>query len=78
MPRFFFHVHDELDVVDDEGIELPDEETALAWAKHEARELAADAVKRGVLRLHDRIVVVRAPDEEIGTVMFRDAIQVEG
>lgn len=78
MHRFFFHLHDELVVYDDEGLELPDAEAALARAEHEARALAAEEVKSGTLHLDYRIVVVRAPDEVIGTVTFREVVRVEG
>jgi hypothetical protein len=78
MPTFYFHVHDDIDAIDEEGAEFPDEEAALAWARREARELAAEAVKSGLLRLDHRIVVVREPSETIGTVTFGDAVRAQG
>jgi hypothetical protein len=33
MPRFYFHLHDDLDAVDEEGVECVDRETAMARAE---------------------------------------------
>jgi hypothetical protein len=76
MPRFYFHVFDEIEALDEEGVELSDDEAALLYAMEETRLLAAEEVKRGTLHLDHRIVVVRAPDEAIGTVRFRDVVRL--
>jgi hypothetical protein len=76
MPRFFFHVFDDIEALDDEGVELSDDEAALLYAMEEGRLLAADEVKQGTLHLDHRIVVVRAPDELIGTVRFGDVVRL--
>ena len=49
MPRYFFHLHNDLDVRDEEGRELPDIESALRAAGEDARTMAAESVRMGTL-----------------------------
>jgi hypothetical protein len=39
MPRYFFDLHNDMDVRDDEGVELPNLNAALLHALHEARTM---------------------------------------
>lgn len=45
MPRYFFHVLNDEQTVDQEGVELADQEAAMALAAAEARNLAAESVR---------------------------------
>lgn len=45
MPRYFFHVFNDEQTVDQEGVDLADQEGAMALAAAEARNLAAESVK---------------------------------
>jgi hypothetical protein len=47
VPRYFFHVFNDETSLDEEGIELPDLETARAHAIKGARSLMSDSLKRG-------------------------------
>jgi hypothetical protein len=58
MPRFYFNVYNDVTALDDEGIDLPDIETARQAALGGARDLAADQVKKGRLNLTHRIDIV--------------------
>jgi predicted N-acetyltransferase YhbS len=78
MPRFYFHLHDDLDAVDEEGVECVDRETAMARAEGEARQLAAEEVRRGELHLDHSIVVADDRGQVIATVMFRDCVLIKG
>ena len=78
MPRYFFHVYDDLVASDEEGLELPGIKEALIKAERGARELAADEVMRGALHLDHRIEVADENGSVVATVMFRDLVRVEG
>jgi hypothetical protein len=67
MPRYFFHLHNDLDVRDEEGRELPDIESALRAAGEDARTMAAESVRMGHLNLA-HFVEVTGPD---GRPLFR-------
>ena len=76
MPRFFFHVYDDVVAIDDEGIELPDAEAARRAALAGARALAAEQVRKGHLDLRHRIEVEDDAGAAVLSVTFDEAIQV--
>ena len=78
MARYYFHVHDTLDAIDEDGIELRGNEQACELAVRAARELACEDVRRGELQPDHRIEVIDELGSIITTVMFRDAVQVQG
>jgi hypothetical protein len=78
MPRFFFHVHDEADFIDEEGIELADAEAARAAALAGARALMCDQVKLGQLNLHHRIEVEDEAGGAVLSLTFAEAVEIEG
>lgn len=78
MPRFFFNVHDDVVVIDDDGIELADAEAARVAALSGARALMCDQVKTGRLSLHHRIEVVDESGEPVLSLPFGDAVRIEG
>ena len=78
MPRFYFHLHNDIDVPDEEGKELPDLNGARIWAECQARMLIGQIAKeQGRVVLHHRIDI----EDEYGlvgdTVWFRDVLQIE-
>lgn len=78
MPRFHFHLHNDMDVPDEEGQELPDLDAALTWARTQARNLIGELVKEtGRLALHHRIDIVNEHGVVVGTVRFGDAVKIE-
>lgn len=76
MARYFFHIMNDIDVVDEEGQELP----SLAAARHQAlayaRDLASQSVKEGAVNLNHRIVVEDEDHEQLLAVTFREAFTI--
>ena len=76
MPHYFFHLYNDVVVMDEEGRSLPDLAAARVNAIREARELMLESVAEGRINLSHRIA-----DEVgavVGTVYFADAVTVEG
>ncbi|WP_166041289.1 hypothetical protein [Sphingosinicella sp. YJ22] len=79
MPRYFFHLHNDMDVTDHEGAELPSLEAARAYAVREARCLFGDAVtEKGRVVLAHRIDIEDAHGTVLDTVRFGDVVEIEG
>ena len=78
MPRYFFHIHNDIDVPDEEGQEKADNLAAMQAALDYARDLASTSVRSGTLNLQHFIVCVNEQGHEVGIVRFADAVQVEG
>lgn len=76
MARFFFHIVGDLDVEDPEGQELADVAAARKAALFYARDMAADAVRRGELNLKHRIVVEDEDHDPLLAVTFREAFAI--
>jgi len=57
MPRFFFHLYDDLVARDDEGAQMPTLQAAYEHAVWSARNLAATEVLAGKLHLDHRIEI---------------------
>lgn len=78
MPRYFFHLRDQSGkLLDIEGSEHRDVETATAAAVRQAREMIVDDVRhRGELPLGDRIEITDASGLVIATVSFADSITI--
>jgi len=77
MPRYHFHLFNDLQVPDVEGIELPDAETAMKRAASAAREMAAESVREGRLILSHRIEVTDDSGAAVGTVHFGDVVDIQ-
>ena len=78
MPRYFFHLYDDMAVVDEEGVELPDVEAARGKALHDARAMACAEVLEGRLNLSHRIEVADEAGSVLLTLEFGDTVEVEG
>jgi hypothetical protein len=66
MPRYFFHLHNDIDVHDDEGRVLRDLDEARRCAEQDAREMAAESVREGKLNVAHHVDVT----DEAGTLLF--------
>ena len=77
MPRYFFHLFNDVTALDEEGQELPNDAAALQRGAENARAMAADSVLRGHLILDHRIEVENDRGQTIGTIKFRDAVAVK-
>lgn len=76
MARFFFHILSDSDVDDPEGQELADAVSARKAALFYARDLAADAVRKGAINLSHRIVVEDEDHDPLLAVTFREAFTI--
>lgn len=77
MPRFYFHLFNDLTSIDEEGTDLPNAAMALEHAKENARHMAAQSVLEGHLILDHRIEVTDEDGGRVGTVHFRDVVEVK-
>ena len=77
VPRFFFHIYDDVVLMDEDGIELADAEAARAAALAGARALMCDQLKLGRLSLHHRIEVEDQDGHSVLTLPFHDAVEIE-
>ena len=77
MPRYFFDLHNDMDVCDPSGRELPNIEAALANAVQEAREMMRESLRQGHLNLMHRIDIRVETGAIIRTVHFGDAVTVK-
>lgn len=76
MPRFFFHVYDDVVVRDDEGLVLPDRDAARAAALSGARAMICDQVRSGRVYLAHRIEVEDETGAQVLVLPFGDAIEI--
>jgi hypothetical protein len=76
MPRYYFHLFNDVTSIDEEGAEFPSEAIAVQRAQANAREMAAESVRDGHLVLSHRIEVGNETGDKIATVHFGDVIEV--
>jgi hypothetical protein len=78
MPHFYFHLHDDMDVLDEEGIELPDLKAARERGIRYAVDMtAASVLERRKINLHHRIEVADESGQVRHVVEFGDVIRIE-
>jgi hypothetical protein len=78
VPRYYFHLVDDLDVADQQGQELPDPTAAREVAIKGAREVACAALMEGGINLEYYIKVTDEGGAEVLTLPFREAFTVTG
>jgi hypothetical protein len=77
VPRFFFHLYDDDEVLDLEGREFPDSDAAIAEAFREARHVAGFVViSDGTLSLSHRIEVADEHGAVLAAISFGEAVKV--
>ena len=75
MPRYFFHLYNDMNAIDDLGKELPDLAQAQAEALSLARfEASESARSEGKIVLSHRIDVADVDGKVLATVSFGDAV----
>jgi hypothetical protein len=78
VPRYYFHLYNDVDVPDYEGVVLPDLKAARAHAVRCARITFAETAKdEGRVVLHHRIDIGDERGTVLDTVRFGDAVRVE-
>lgn len=78
MPRYFLHLLDGIDAVDDEGADHPDLSAARHAAIAGARDLMREQLREGYLDLDGCIQITSATGEEVLRVSFFDAFEIRG
>jgi hypothetical protein len=78
VPRFYFHLLDDVDAPDEEGKELADLEAARELARRSVRFSAGEMLKeQGRLVLSHRIQIEDGEGKVLDMVYFRDVLNVE-
>jgi hypothetical protein len=78
MPKYYFHLLDDVDTPDEEGKELPDLPSALLYASDQAKFTAAETVKEeGTYNPQHRIDIEDEQGAVLGTVRFADVVKIE-
>ena len=78
MPLFYFHLYNDLDVIDEEGLDLLDLDAARANAIKEARAVMVDMVAEGRINFSHRIDIADESGDVVDSVNFSEAVAVEG
>ena len=78
MPRYFFHIHNDEHVLDEEGQVFPDNAAARECALEGARDLVCMSVKNGHLNLDHYLDVADEAGQVLFSVTFREAFTIEG
>ncbi len=77
MPRYFLHVRDGNDwVEDEEGSELPDLDVALAEAQHAVRGIVTEKVRAGEVLNRGAIEITDGDGSILALVAFTDALKL--
>ena len=78
MPHFYFHLHNDMDVFDEEGIELADLQAARERGIRYAVDMtAASVLEHRKVNLHHRIEVADEFGQVQHVVEFGDVIHIE-
>jgi SepF-like predicted cell division protein (DUF552 family) len=78
LPRFYFHLLNDVDAPDEEGTELPDLATAREQAVRNARFTMAETLKeQGKLVKRHRIQIEDDAGNVLDTVYFGDVVLVD-
>jgi hypothetical protein len=78
MPHYFFDLHNDVDAIDHEGVELPDLKAAKAHALDEARTMIqASTEDAGKIDLNHHIDIRDDSGALVHVMRFEDAITVQ-
>jgi hypothetical protein len=76
MPRFFFHLHNDIHAEDSDGVELPDVAAMRDYATANARELVCASVRRGHLNLGHYLRVTDEDGQEVLKLRFGESLTI--
>ena len=78
MPHYFFDLHNDMDVMDDEGVKLPDLGAAKAHALREARTMIqASVAEAGRIDLRHHIDIRDESGAVVHVMRFEDAVRIQ-
>ena len=73
--RYFFHIYDDAETLDLDGMELPSIEAAVAMARHDLGQIVADELMHaGTLNTASRIDVAAEEGQLLASVRFDDLL----
>jgi hypothetical protein len=79
MPKFYFHLHNDIDAPDEEGVELPSLEAAREYATENALFTMAQTLKdEAHINFHHHIDIEDEHGNVLETVRFKDVAKIEG
>jgi hypothetical protein len=76
VPRYFFHLYDDVITHDEEGVELPNEAAARLQALNGARDIIASQVRHGYFVRSHWIDVLDGEGQLVLKVTFGEAVAV--
>jgi hypothetical protein len=77
VPRYYFHLYNDVNAPDLDGVDLPDRAAAREFALRNARFTAAETIKEtGRLVPDHRIAIEDEDGKVLDTVYFRDAVAI--
>jgi len=77
VPHYYFHLYNDLIVVDEEGFDFPDLVAARASAIANIRGLIFETVSQGCINFSHRIDIADASGEVLTSVKFGEAVRVD-
>lgn len=77
MPRYYFHLYNDVISMDEEGVDLPDLEAARANGIKEARAMMLETVAEGRINFSHRIDIADESGAVVDSVTFGEAVEVE-
>jgi hypothetical protein len=79
MPRYFFHLYNDVEARDPDGTELPNVGAARMAALHDVRFTVAETIKAEGRFVGDhRIDIEDSDGNVVDTIYFRDAVKIQG
>lgn len=78
MPRYYFHLYNDITAMDPEGKMLPHLDAARANGIKEAREMMMESVEEGRINFSHRIDIADDTGDVAASVFFGEAVRVEG
>ena len=78
MPRYFFHLYNDVEAADPDGVELPNIGAARMVAIHNARFTVAETIKTEGRFVGDhRLDIEDADGKVLDTIYFRDVVTID-
>lgn len=78
MPRYFFHLYNDVEARDEEGVEMPNIGAARMAALRDARFTISETIKAEGRFVGDhRIDIEDAEGNVLETIRFKDAVKLE-
>jgi hypothetical protein len=74
--RYFFHIYDDAETLDQDGMELPSIEAAVAMARQDLGQIVADDLMHaGTLNTASRIDIAAEEGQLLASVRFDDLLE---